>query len=148
MKMIRLSFLCSDPSERCNKMEIGIKHEVKVTVDSSNTASKMKSGSLEVFATPSMVALMEQAASELCEKYTDEGITTVGTALNIEHLAATACGVEVKAVATLTAFDGRKSTFEVEVYDNAGLIGKGTHERFSVKIDKFLEKARQRAEIK
>lgn len=129
-------------------METGMKHEVKLTVDGSNTALKMKSGSLEVFATPSMVALMEQAASELCEKHMPEGITTVGTALNIQHLAATVCGVEVKAVATLTDFDGRKAAFEVEVYDNAGLIGKGTHERFSVKIDKFLEKARQRAEIK
>ena len=129
-------------------MKTGIKHEVKVTVSQDMTAAKMKSGSLEVFATPSMVALMEQAASELCEKYMPEGISTVGTALNIQHLAATWQGVEVRAVATLTDYDGRKATFDVEAYDNAGLIGKGTHERFSIKVDKFVEKAKQRAEIK
>lgn len=128
-------------------MEIGMKHEVKITVDSDVTAAKVKSGSLEVFATPSMVALMEQAAAELCQAELPEGLTTVGTALNIEHLAATACGVEVRAVATLTATDGRKYEFDVEAYDNAGLIGKGTHTRFSVKSDRFLEKAQQRAEI-
>ena len=129
-------------------METGMKHEVKVTVDRDLTAAKVGSGSLEVFSTPSMVALMEQAAAELCQAELPEGLTTVGTALNIEHLAATLCGVEVRAVATLTAFDGRRFDFAVEAYDNAGLIGKGTHTRFSVKIDKFLEKAQQRAEIK
>lgn len=129
-------------------MEIGMKHEVKLTVSSEVTAAKVKSGALEVFATPSMVALMEQAASELCQAELPEGLTTVGTAINIEHLAATACGVEVKAIATLTATDGRRYDFDVEAYDNAGLIGKGTHTRFSVKADKFLDKAHQRAEIK
>lgn len=124
---------------------IGTKHEVKFTVTDEVTAKSMRSGSLPVFATPFMVALMEQAASELCDKFVPEGISTVGTALGIEHLAATTVGVEVRAVATLTAFDGRKASFEVEAYDNGGLIGKGTHERFTVKIDKFLEKAKQRA---
>ena len=129
-------------------METGMKHEVKITVDRDLTAAKVGSGSLEVFSTPSMVALMEQAAAELCQAELPEGLTTVGTALNIEHLAATVCGVEVRAVATLTSFDGRRFDFAVEAYDNAGLIGKGSHTRFSVKIDKFLEKAQQRAEIK
>ena len=129
-------------------MEIGTKHEVKVTVEHKLTAANVKSGSLEVFATPSMVALMEQAAAELCQAELPEGLTTVGTALNIEHLAATACGVEVRAVATLEATDGRRYDFTVEAYDNAGLIGKGSHTRFSVKVDKFLERAQQRAEIK
>lgn len=126
---------------------IGTKHEVKITVTKEVTAASMRSGSLEVFATPFMVALMEQAASELCEKFTPEGISTVGVALNIQHLAATMVGKEVRAVATLTAFDGRRASFDVEAYDNAGLIGKGTHERFTVKIDKFIEKAKERAEI-
>ncbi|MBQ8504339.1 MAG: thioesterase family protein [Clostridia bacterium] len=126
---------------------IGTKHEVKITVTKEVTAASMRSGSLEVFATPFMVALMEQAASELCEKFTPEGISTVGVALNIQHLAATMVGKEVRAVATLTAFDGRRASFDVEAYDNAGLIGKGTHDRFTVKIDKFIEKAQERANI-
>ena len=125
-----------------------MKHEAKITVSPEVTAAKVKSGALEVFSTPSMVALMEQAAAELCQAELPEGLTTVGTALNIEHLAATVCGVEVKAIATLTATDGRRYDFDVEAYDNAGLVGKGTHTRFSVKVDKFLEKANQRAEIK
>lgn len=128
-------------------IETGIKHEVKKIVTSEITAAAMGSGSLAVFATPAMVALMEQAASELCEKYVEEGITTVGTALNIQHLAATATGAEVKAIATVTSCDGRKVTFDVEAYDNAGLIGKGTHERFSIKSDKFMLKAEERKSI-
>lgn len=128
-------------------IEAGTRHEVKKTVTTGITAAEMGSGSLAVFATPAMVALMEQAASELCEKYTDEGITTVGTALNIQHIAATAVGAEVKAVATVTSCDGRKITFDVEAYDNAGLIGKGTHERFSIKSDKFMLKAEERKNL-
>ncbi len=128
-------------------IETGTKHEVKTVVTDKTTAAEMGSGSLAVFATPAMVALMEQAASELCDKYTEEGITTVGTALNIQHLAATAVGAEVKAVATVTFCDGRKVTFDVEAYDNAGLIGRGTHERFSVKADRFMFKAEERKNL-
>lgn len=123
---------------------IGTKHEVTVTVTDEKTAASAKSGSLEVLATPFMIALMEQAASELCDKYVPDGISTVGTQISVSHLAATCVGVEVKAVATVTAFDGRKVSFDVEAYDNAGLIGKGTHERFTVKIESFLRKAAER----
>ena len=123
---------------------IGTKHEVKATVTDEVTAAKMKSGSLAVLATPFMVALMEQAAAELCEKFTQEGISTVGTSLNIKHLAPTPVGAEVKAVAELLSFDGRKAQFKVEAYDEAGLIGEGTHDRFTIKIDKFMDKANER----
>lgn len=123
---------------------IGTKHEVKIVVTEEVTAAKMKSGSLAVLATPFMVALMEQAAAELCEKFTPDGISTVGTALNIKHLAPTPVGSEVKAVAELFSFDGRKAEFKVEAYDEAGLIGEGTHERFTIKIDRFMEKANER----
>ena len=125
-------------------MTIGTKHEVSTTVTTDVTAAKIKSGSLEVLATPYMVALMEQAASELCDKFVPEGISTVGTALNISHLAPTPVGGKVKAVATLTAFDGRKASFDVEAYDDLGLIGKGTHERFTIKIESFMKKALER----
>ena len=126
------------------EMTIGTKHEVSITVTTDVTAAKMKSGSLEVLATPYMVALMEQAASELCDKFVPEGISTVGTALNISHLAPTPVGAVVKAVATLTDFDGRKASFEVEAYDEVGLIGKGTHERFTIKVESFMKKAMER----
>ncbi len=123
---------------------IGTKHEVTVTVSKEITAVSAKSGSLEVLATPFMIALMEQAASELCDKFVPEGISTVGTAISVSHLAATCVGAKVRAVATVTAFDGRKVSFDVEAYDNAGLIGKGTHERFTIKIDSFMRKATER----
>lgn len=126
------------------EMTVGIKNEVSITVTENVTAAEMKSGSLAVLATPYMVALMEQAASELCDKYVPDGISTVGTALNISHLAPTCVGGKVKAVATLTSFDGRKATFDVEAYDDSGLIGKGTHERFTVKIESFMKKALER----
>ena len=126
------------------EMTVGTKHEVKATVTNDITAAAMKSGSLAVLATPYMVALMEQAASELCDKFVPEGISTVGTALNISHLAPTPVGAEVKAVATLTSFDGRKASFDVEAYDEVGLIGKGTHERFTIKVESFMKKADER----
>ncbi len=123
---------------------IGTKHEVVIEVTEEVTAAKMKSGSLAVLATPYMVALMEQAAAELCEKFTPEGISTVGTALNIKHLAPTPVGGKVKAVAELLSFDGRKAEFKVEAYDDFGLIGEGTHERFTIKIESFMKKAEER----
>lgn len=125
-------------------MNIGEKYEVEITVTDEFTAKSMRSGSLPVLATPFMVALMEQAASDLCDKYIEEGLSTVGTALNIQHLAPTPVGAKVRAVATVTDYDGRKICFDVEAYDEAGLIGKGTHERFTIKIDKFMQKTAQR----
>lgn len=128
------------------ELSVGMKNTVSVTVTEDLTAQAAKSGSLSVYATPFMIALMEEASAGLIEPYLDEGITSVGTMVNIQHLAATAVGAKVKATATLTSFDGRKFCFDVEAYDNAGLIGKGTHERFSVKSDKFMAKCQERLE--
>lgn len=129
------------------KMEIGAVHEINVTVEKNMTAASMKSGNLDVLATPYMIALMEQASAELAQKYLPEGISTVGTMVNIAHLAATSMGASVKTVAELTDFDGRKATFKVEAYDNAGLIGKGTHERFTIKVDSFIRKTEERKAV-
>ena len=129
------------------KMEIGTVHEINVTVENHMTAATMKSGNLDVLATPYMIALMEQASAELCQKFLPEGISTVGTMVNIQHLAATSLGAPVRTVATLTDFDGRKATFEVVAYDNAGVIGKGTHERFTIKIDSFIRQTEERKNI-
>lgn len=129
------------------KMEIGAVHEINVTVDESMTAATMKSGSLDVLSTPYMIALMEQASAELCQKYLPDGISSVGTMINIQHLAATSIGAPVRAVATLTDFDGRKASFDIVAYDNAGVIGKGTHERFTIKVDSFLKKTQERKNI-
>lgn len=123
---------------------VGSENTICVTVEKNMTAAFMKSGNLDVLATPYMIALMEQASAEICEKYLPDGISTVGTNVNIDHLAATAMGAKVEVKSVLTSFDGRKATFEVEAYDNAGLIGKGTHERFTIKVDSFLKKTQAR----
>ena len=129
------------------KMEVGTVHEINVTVQDKMTAASMKSGNLDVLATPYMIALMEQASAELCQKFLPEGISTVGTMVNIQHLAATSLGAPVRVVATLNDFDGRKATFDVVAFDNAGIIGKGTHERFTIKIDSFIRKTQERKNI-
>ena len=119
---------------------LGLKGIAKETVSAENTAAKVGSGSLPVFATPIMVALMEKAACQALEGHLDEGSTTVGTMLNIEHVAATPVGMAVTAESTVTAVDGRKVCFAVAAYDEAGLIGKGKHERFIVNAERFTDK--------
>lgn len=113
----------------------------KDRVEEKNTAAVIGSGSLPVYGTPAMIALIEQSAVALLCGNLPEEMTTVGTNLSISHVSATPLGMEVTCKCTLTKIDGRKLVFEVEVKDEAGLIGKGTHERFMVKAGPFLEKA-------
>lgn len=113
--------------------------ETIVTVE--NTAKTMKSGTLDVFATPAMIALMEQTAYESVAGELEEGYGTVGTMLNVKHVSATPLGMKVTCESTLTKIDGRALTFEVKAFDERGLIGEGTHERFLVQNEKFRAKA-------
>ena len=121
-------------------IEIGMKGEVQSFVEREDTAAEVGSGSLLVYATPCMVALMEGAACEAIEEALAEGQTTVGTALNIEHISATPVGLDVRAEATVTAVDGKVITFEVKAFDEAGEIGRGTHKRVIINAQKFLDK--------
>ena len=120
---------------------VGMTHEAVDTVTDANTALTVGSGSLAVYATPAMAALMERAAAELCERECPEGWTTVGTSLNITHRAATPTGLTVRAVAEVTAVDGRAITLRVTAYDAHEEIGTGTHTRFAVATSKFMAKA-------
>ena len=113
-------------------------------VTEENTAKAMGSGSLPVFATPAMVAMMEHAAVNALEGRLPEGIDSVGIAINVEHLAASPIGAMIRTEACLTAADGRSYDFEIEAFDNTGLIGKATHRRATVKVERFLEKTEQR----
>lgn len=122
-------------------METGIKHSLEITVDQSLSAAAMHSGTLNVFATPAMVALIEETAWKSVAPHLEEGQATVGTALNIQHIAPTPLGMKVRCETVLTAVNGRKLTFEAKVYDETGLIGSGTHERFIISADKFQAKA-------
>lgn len=123
------------------EITVGMKAEVTTLVEREDTAKEVGSGSLLVYATPCMVALMEGAACEAIEEALGEDKTTVGIELNIQHTSATPVGLEVRAEAEVTAVDGKIITFSVKAFDEAGEIGKGTHKRAIVPVQKFLDKA-------
>lgn len=122
------------------EIKVGLKGAVKATVNDTNTAKIVGSGLLDVFATPMMVALMEKASCVAIESNLDEGMTTVGTMVNVEHVSATPIGMDVTVESIVTAVDGRKISFEVTAFDDVGMIGKGTHDRFIVNGEKFTAK--------
>ena len=121
-------------------MEIGIKGRAEDTVSEKNVASKIGSGVVDVYATPCLIGLMEEAAQTFVAPFLGEGMTTVGTKLNVSHDAATPVGMKVWAESELIEEDGRRLVFSVKAYDECGLIGQGEHERFVVKLDRFMEK--------
>ena len=121
---------------------IGSTNREEWTVTEDRLACSLKSGAVRVFATPYMAALMEYAALRLVQPHLPQGITTVGTRLDIRHESATPEGMRVWAEATLTETDGRRFLFEITAYDEIGVIGRGTHERCSVRQASFEEKAR------
>lgn len=129
-----------------SEIKPGVTGEKSVAVTMENTAIAMGSGTLRVFATPAMIALCEACCAESVEGLLDEGITSVGAAVNIEHLSASPVGAGIVCKSELTAFDGRRLDFSVEIHDNAGLIGRGTHTRYTVKADSFLKKANAKLE--
>lgn len=115
----------------------------KITVQDSQTAEKLGSGGLPVYSTPSMIALMENTAVHVLSNLPD-GESSVGTMINIQHLRATAVGETVSCTARLIETEGRRYLFEVEAYDSENnLIGKGTHERFAVNIERFMGKLKK-----
>ena len=121
-------------------MKIGDKGTVTVKVTKENCASAIGSGALDVFAPPSMIALMENAACEAIKASLQPGESSVGTKVNISHLKASALEDTITATATLTEIDGRRLVFEVVANDSKGIIGEGTHERFVINVEKFLSK--------
>jgi len=123
------------------EITVGLKGEVATVAEREDTAFEVGSGSLLVYSTPCMVALMEGAACEAIEECLTDTKTSVGTELNISHLSATPVGLEVRAEAEVTAVEGNTVTFKVTAYDEAGKIGEGTHKRVIVSIQRFLDKA-------
>ena len=121
-------------------MENKIEYTSQRIVRECDTAQAVGSGNLPVFASPMMVALMENAAMKASEQLLQAGESTVGSEINIKHLRPTAIGEEVSATAVLTAQEGRKLTFSVVATDKNGTIGEGTHVRYIVNIEKFMGK--------
>ena len=122
------------------EITIGMKGEVSTLVEREDTALEVGSGSLLVYATPCMVALMEGAACEAIADALPEGKTSVGISLDISHLSATPVGLEVRAEAEVTAVEGNTITFQLVAYDEAGKIGEGTHKRAVISSQRFLDK--------
>ncbi|MBQ9546010.1 MAG: thioesterase family protein [Bacteroidales bacterium] len=122
-------------------LTIGIEGCIEQTVDPAQSAAAIGSGLVDVFATPMMIALMERTCNESVVPYLDEGLTTVGTHIDISHTAATPIGMKVRCKSELIEIDGRRLVFSVAAYDEAGVIGEGKHERFIVDRDKFQSKA-------
>lgn len=119
----------------------GIKGYEELIVEKKDTAGVHGSGTLDVFATPAMIALMEKTCFKSVENYLEAGMGSVGTELKIRHIAATPIGMKVRCESTLTQVDGRRLVFDVCAYDEAGKIGEGQHERFIIDEEKFQAKA-------
>ena len=122
------------------EITIGMKGEASTLVEREDTALEVGSGSLLVYATPCMVALMEGAACEAISEALPEEKTSVGIELNISHLSATPVGLSVRAEAEVTAVEGSIITFHLTAYDEAGKIGEGTHKRAIIATQRFLDK--------
>lgn len=122
-------------------METGICGVQTIVVTEQQTAKHLSSGELAVFATPCMIALMENTAYRSVQPCLEPGQGTVGTLLNVKHLAATPVGMEVRCETKLIEVDRKRLVFEVKAFDACGLIGEGVHERFIVDNQRFMQKA-------
>ena len=125
---------------------VGMKGRAEALVSDQNSAISAVSGTLPVFATPWMCALMERASWTAVAPGLEPGESTVGTKLTITHSSATPLGLKVWAESEVTLVDGKRMEFQVTAYDEAGLIGSGTHERFLVNDERFLGKAARKLE--
>ncbi|ACL21089.1 thioesterase superfamily protein [Desulfitobacterium sp. LBE] len=125
------------------EITIGVKGRAEKIVDQTNTAKTMGSGSLDVFATPALVAMMEEAAVSALTLSEEQ--SSVGVSLDIKHTAATPLGMKVWANAELVEVDRRRLVFKLEAYDDKELIGSGTHERFIIDVEKFMIKTQAKS---
>lgn len=120
----------------------GLSAQSTTTVTLENTALQMGSGDMPVFASPAMVALMENAAMLAVAPYLEAGATTVGSEMNTSHIKPSGLGAVVTATAVLIEAEGRKLTFNVGARDGEGLIGEGVHVRYIVDRERFLSKVK------
>lgn len=120
------------------KLKVGLTATVATEVTEANTAIAYGSGGVKVFATPAMIGLMESAALSCVDPLLPTGMATVGTKVEVSHVAATPIGMKVQAQAELLEIDGKRLVFRVEAYDDAGLIGEGKHERFIIDLERFI----------
>jgi len=125
------------------ELKPGIKLEKEYEVLKEHLADFLSSGDVAVLSTPSMILFMENTSRLLVEDFLEEGYTTVGTRVDVKHLAPAPFGAKIKVISELKEIEGRKLVFEVKAFWNSILIGEGTHERFIVNKEKFLEKLKK-----
>ena len=125
----------------------GMVHEEELLVAERHTAAHLGSGGVKVLATPVMIALMEGAARNLVDPHLEPGHMTVGTAVNIKHLAATPVGMRVRARAELVSVEGHRLNFKVEVFDEREKVGEGTHTRAIINMRRFWDKLQTKTDI-
>ena len=125
-------------------LQPGLTHEITFSVTQDCSAKEVGSGTLEVLATPIMIARMEQAAWTAVATHLSPDSSTVGTLMNVQHVSATPLGMNVTCRAELTEVDGRRLVFRVTAHDDKGLIGEGVHERAMIQSDRFLAKAQKK----
>lgn len=126
-------------------LKIPMHGEARTRVSSENTALKFGSGSVDVFGTPAMIALMEEASINTVDKKLPEGFATVGIDLNVKHIAATPKGMNITASSELVEIDGKRLIFKVEAFDEVEKIGEGTHQRFIIELGKFKKRAQDKS---
>lgn len=122
----------------------GLTSTIRQRVDQASTAGELGSGSVDVLATPELVRLMEHAAVAALAGHLPPGVTSVGSAIRVEHLAPTPVGLEVEVTATLSEVHGRRLTFQVSARDSVEEIGRGTHERVIVNLEQFMARANRK----
>src|SRR5579859_2310680 len=123
---------------RAMALEVGMRGEAELVVSEKETAAAFGAGGVHVLGTPVMIGLMENAAWRLAQPHMNAGESTVGTLVNVRHLAATPVGGHVVATAELIEIDGRRLVFKVSAHDDTQLIGEGIHERFRIVLERFL----------
>lgn len=125
----------------------GLLGREQTIVSHKNSALSMGSGSLEVFSTPSMIALMECAAAGSVKSHIEPGKTTVGVSIDAKHVSATPLGMTVTCESELIEVDGKRLVFKITAFDRCGIIGTATHERMIIDAKRFMEKAASKKEI-
>lgn len=129
------------------ELRVGLKAKVELLVEQKDTAEAFGSGGVKVFATPLMIGLMENAALKAVDPVLPTGYATVGTHLDVKHMAATPIGMKASAIAELVEIDGKRLVFRVEAFDEVEKIGEGMHERYIIQMDKFLSKVSKKGTL-
>jgi len=127
------------------ELQIGLQGKARAKVDESNTAVRYGSGGVDVYATPAMIGLMENAAQSSVGPFLEEGMASVGISVDVQHLAATPIGMEVVAASELIEIDGKRLVFRVQAWDDKEKIGEGIHQRFIISLAKFMGKVQAKS---